>query len=319
LTVEDTAAQPALVVDRLTRRFGQTVALAELSLTLESGVVYGLTGPNGGGKSTLLRILATLERPTSGLVRVHGRDPLAEPRAVRQIVGYAGPPVGTGNLTVAEELTFAARLAGLGQAEREEAVGVMLQLVDLHDRRSRAVGTLSRGDLRRLAIARALVHDPLVVLLDGPFDGLDAAARAELRAVLGELGQLGKTLLITASALGELAGLCHAVGVLDRGRLILSGPAEELLAASAGRALRLTLAEGAESLASARTVLARHPAARDPVELDETTLLFRFDGDAGAQTALLADLIASRVPVTQLATAVEEAEAELAQLVRSGQ
>src|SRR5207248_11801924 len=108
------------------RGYGRTLALDGLSLSLESGVIYGLTGPNGGGKSTLLRVLATLERPTSGRVSVHGRDPLTEPRAVRQIVGYAGPPNGTPNLTVAEELTFAARLAGLGQAEREEAVGVML-------------------------------------------------------------------------------------------------------------------------------------------------------------------------------------------------
>src|SRR5439155_23458109 len=108
---------------------------------------------NGGGKPTLLRILATLERPTAGALHVHGRDPLAEATAVRQIVGYAGPAVGTANLTVVEELTFAARLAGLGRAEREESVGVMLQLVDLHDRRHRMVGQLSRGDLRRLAIA----------------------------------------------------------------------------------------------------------------------------------------------------------------------
>jgi ABC-2 type transport system ATP-binding protein len=316
LSVEQ-AVTPALVVERLTRRFGRALALDDLSLSLESGVVYGLTGPNGGGKSTLLRILATLERPTSGRISVHGRDPLTEPRAVRQIVGYAGPPTGTPNLTVLEELAFAARLAGLGQAEREEAIGVMLQLVDLYDRRHRAVGTLSRGDLRRLSIARALVHDPLLVLLDGPFDGLDAAARAELRAVLAELGQLGKTLLIAAAGLGELSGLCHAVGVLDRGRLVMSGPTEELLAASAGRRLRLTLAASPEGFASTRAVLARHGAAREPLELDEETLLFRFDGDAAAQAVLLADLVASGVPVVQLAPAVEEAEAELAQLVRS--
>jgi ABC-2 type transport system ATP-binding protein len=313
LTLEGTAA-PALVVERLSRRYGQTLALDDLSLSLESGVVYGLTGPNGGGKSTLLRILATLERPTSGRVSVHGRDPLAEPRAVRQILGYAGPATGTPNLTVVEELAFAARLAGLGHAERDESVGVMLQLVDLHDRRHRTVGTLSRGDLRRLSIARALVHDPLLVLLDGPFDGLDAAARAELRAVLGELGQLGKTLLIAAAGLGELSGLCHAVGVLERGRLVLSGPTEELLAASAGRPLRLTVAAGAEL---ARAVLSRHAAVRDSLELDEQTILFRFDGDTDSQAALLTDLVASGVPVVQLAPAVEEAEAELAQLVRS--
>jgi ABC-2 type transport system ATP-binding protein len=312
---EGSVAVPALVVERLSKRYGQVVALDDLSLTLESGIVYGLIGPNGGGRSTLLRVLATLERPSAGQVRVHGRDPLTEARAVRQIVGYAGPPTGTPNLTVVEELAFAARLAGLGQAERDEAVSVMLQLLDLQDRRHRPVGTLSRGDLRRLAIARALVHDPLVVLLDGPFDGLDAAARAELRAVLGELGQLGKTLLIAAGGLSELRGLCHAVGVLDRGRLVLSGPIEELLAAGAGRPLRLTVTGG---LGAARAVLARHADARDPIELDEETLLFHLDGDAGVQAALLADLIASGVPVVQLVPALDEAEAELAQLVRSG-
>jgi ABC-2 type transport system ATP-binding protein len=314
----DESAAPALVVERLTRRFGRVLALDDVSLALEPGVVYGLTGPNGGGKSTLLRILATLDRPTAGRISVHGRDALAEPRAVRQIVGYAGAPAGAPNLTVLEELTFAARLAGLGSAEREESVGVMLQLVDLHDRRHRAVGSLSRGDLRRLSIARALVHDPLLVLLDGPFDGLDAAARSELRAVLAELGQLGKTLVIAAAGLAELSGLCHAVGVLDRGRLVMSGPTEELLAASVGRPLRLTVAAGAESVAAARTVLARHQSARDPVELDEATLLFRLAGDAGSQAALLSDLVVSGVAVVELAPAVEEAEAELAQLVRGG-
>ncbi|MSQ37814.1 MAG: ABC transporter ATP-binding protein [Chloroflexi bacterium] len=313
---EEAAAVPALVVERLTKRFGATLAIDDLSLALEPGTIYGLTGPNGGGKSTFLRVLATLERPTSGQVRVHGRDPLADPRAVRQIVGYGGPPRGTPNLTVAEELAFVARLAGLGHTEREEAVAVMLELVDLHDRRHRPVGTLSRGDLRRLSLARALVHDPLLVLLDGPFDGLDAAARAELRAVLAELGQIGKTLMIAASGLAELAGLCHAVGVLDRGRLVLSGTVEELLAASGGRPLRLTTAGGLER---ALVILAGQTTARDPIEIDDRTLLFRFDGDADAQAALLADLVAGGVLVTQLSPALDDAEAELAQLVRSGQ
>jgi ABC-2 type transport system ATP-binding protein len=311
----DNAVQPALVVEELSKRYGHAVALDGLSLSLEPGVVYGLTGPNGGGKSTLLRILATLDRPTGGVVRVHGRDPLAEPGAVRQIVGYAGPAVGTANLTVAEELAFAARLAGLGRAEREESVGVMLQLVDLHDRRHRMVGQLSRGDLRRLAIARALVHDPLLVLLDGPFDGLDAAARAELRAVLGELGQLGKTLVI-AAGLAELEGLCDEVGVLDRGRLVLSGPPAEVLAGGAsGRPLRLTVAGDLEG---ARSTLAAHALVRDVLPLDEQTLLVRFAGDEADQVALLAALVGAGVAVVQLAPAVEEAEAELSRLVRAG-
>lgn len=307
---------PALSVEGLTKRYRATLALDGISLSLDAGAVYGLTGPNGGGKSTLLRILATLERPSGGSIRIHGRDPIAEPRSVRRLIGYGGSAGATTGLTVSEELAFAAQLAGVGRVEREDSVAIMLQLVDLHDRRNRRVEELSRGDLRRLAVARALVHDPLLVLLDGPFDGLDAAARTELRAVLAELATLGKTLLISAAGIAELSGLCDAVGVLDRGRLILSGPTDELLAASdPGRPLRLTVAAG---LDAAQAILLAHSLVRDPQPLDDITLLFRFDGDPTSQAQLLADLIAAGVQVAQLAPALDEAEAELARLIRSG-
>jgi ABC-2 type transport system ATP-binding protein len=307
---------PALEVEDIVKRYGRTTALDGVSLQLAAGAAYGLAGPNGAGKSSLLRILALLERPSAGRMRVLGVDPLVDPGAARRLIGYAGPPTGTPVFSVAEELDLAARLRGVGAAERRETVGVMLQLVELHDRRHRPVGVLSLGELKRLALARALVHDPAVLLLDGPFDGLDAGARAELRAVLAELPLMGKTLLVTGPTVAELAGLCDEVGLLERGRVVMSGPAEQLLAGGEpGRPLRLTVAGGAPT---ARRLLEQHPAASAVTPLDDATLLFRLQGDAAAQASLLAELLAAGVAVAELATAREEAEAELARAGRHG-
>lgn len=228
MTEAPEAVALALDVDGLTKRYGAVVAVDEVTLALPAGTFYGLTGPNGGGKSTLLRLLATLERPTAGSVRVFGDDPLVTPLAVRRAIGYAGPPVGTPELTVQEEMAAAARLSGLGRLEREESVATMLQIVDLHDRRGRRVGELSRGDRKRLAVARAMVHDPSLLLLDGPFEGLDDRARAELRAVLAELAALGKTLIVAAETAAELSDLTHAIGVIDAGRLRAVEPDDAL-------------------------------------------------------------------------------------------
>ena len=316
----DAAAAPAqplaLDVVGLTKRFGPVAALEDISLQLPPGISYGLAGPNGSGKSILLRVLALLERPTSGRVRVLGNDPLVDPGAVRRLIGYVGRPSGTPALTVLEELDMAARLRGVGPAERRDTVLAMLQLVDLHDRRHRRVRELSLGDLRRLALARALVHDPALLLLDGPLEGLDASARNELRAVLAELPLMGKTLLVTGATVAELAGLCDEVGLMDRGRLIASGPVEQLLG-EAGRALRLLLAD-AGSARAARAVLERHPMVSGVQPVDEQSFLLRLSGDASAQAALVTELVSAGVQVAELAPAREEAEAELARAVRSG-
>lgn len=310
------AAELALDVVGLDKRFGSFVALDDVSLQLPSGISYGLAGPNGSGKSTLLRILALLERPSRGRMSVHGRDALLDPGGVRRMVGYAGRPSGAPTLTVLEELDMAARLRGVGAAERRATILAMLQLVDLHDRRHRPVGQLSLGDLRRLALARALVHDPAVLLLDGPLEGLDASARAELRAVLAELPLMGKTLVVTGATVAELADLCDEVGLLDRGRIVASGPVDWLLGGEPGRSLRLLLVDAA-SARSARPVLDRHPAVASFQPLDDRSYLLRLVGDAAAQAKLVADLVAAGVAVVELAPAREAAEAELARAVRS--
>lgn len=309
------AAEPALLVDRLTRRYGDTLALDNVSLALAPGSALGLAGPNGGGKSTLLRIIATLERPTSGHVLIHGVDTAVDPGVARRLIGFAGPPAGAEWLTVAEDLDFAARLAGVSRADRASTIGAMLQLIDLADRRHRPLAHLSRGDRKRLSIARALLHDPEVLVLDDPFDGLDAGARLELQVVLAELTAIGKTLLVTAATLAELADVCPEVGLLDRGRLLFLGPFESVVAGGlAGRPLRLTVASDIES-AEAR--LAAHPGVGGLVRLDDAGILFRLDGDAADQAGLTAALIAAGVAIVELAPAPDAAEAELTRLVRS--
>jgi ABC-2 type transport system ATP-binding protein len=312
------SATLALDVVGLGKQFGHVNALDDVSLQLPAGLPYGVAGPNGSGKSTLLRILALLERPTRGRVRVFGVDPLLDPGGVRRMIGYAGRPSGAPGLTVLEELDMAARLRGVPAAERRETVLAMLQLVDLHDRRHRPIGQLSLGDLRRLSLARALVHDPALLLLDGPLDGLDASSRAELRAVLAELPLMGKTLVVTGATVAELVGLCDDVGLLDRGRLVASGPVDQVLGGEPGRPLRLLLAD-AVSARLARPVLERHSSVVSIQPVDDRSYLLRLVGDAAAQAGLVGDLVAAGVLVAELAPAREEAEAELARAVRSVQ
>lgn len=313
--VEETPPPPALVVSGLTRRRGNLVVLDQLALTIEPGIAYGLAGPNGAGKTTLLRILATLERPEAGTISIFGQNPFVDPQSVRRLIGYAGPPVAIPTLTVAEDLDIVARLAGLPRAERADTVNAMLQLVDLYNRRNRQVSELSRGDRKRLAITRALIHDPMLLLLDGPFEGLDVTSRGELRAVLAELVELGKTLLITAGTMAELDGLCHEAGLLDRGRLLISGPADAVLVGGeTGRPLRLTI-DSSRELAEA--LLSSNGAVHSLFALDEQRLWFRFDGDISAQAALVQQLVLAGVAVVELANGNDEAEIDLHRMVRS--
>ncbi len=313
--VDEISTPPALVVSGLTRRRGDVVVLDKLALTIEPGIAYGLAGPNGAGKTTLLRILATLERPDAGTISIFGRDPFVDVQGVRRLIGYAGPPVSTPHLTVGEDLDLVARMAGLPRAERADTVSAMLQLVDLYDRRGRQVSELSRGDRKRLAITRALIHDPMLLLLDGPFEGLDVTSRGELRAILAELVELGKTLLITAGTMAELDGICHEAGLLDRGRLLISGPADAVLVGGeTGRPLRLTI-DGTRELAE--SLLSRHSSVHSLFSLDEHRLWFRFDGDASAQAALVHQLVTAGIAIVELANGNDEAEVDLQRMVRS--
>jgi len=208
----------------LTKRYDKTLAVAGLDLDIAEGEIFGLVGPNGAGKTTILRILATLLVPSAGDAEIAGASVRRNPDAVRRVLGYMPDSFGVyDDMKVWEYLDFFGRCHGLPAARRRRVVADLLELVDLASKRDAYVQTLSRGMQQRLCLAHALVHDPQVLLLDEPASGLDPRARVELRELLRELRNLGKTILISSHILPELEELCTSIAIIDRGRVLASG------------------------------------------------------------------------------------------------
>ncbi|MBL1217447.1 MAG: ABC transporter ATP-binding protein [Planctomycetes bacterium] len=214
--------------ENLTKEFGSTVALDGLTLTLEQGDMFGYIGPNGAGKSTTMKLLACLMRPNSGSARVCGLDCATESDAIRARIGYMPDFLGVyHDLKVEEYLHFFGAAYGLRRGKRRAIVNDVLELTDLTGKREAMVDSLSRGMQQRLGIARVLIHDPEVLLLDEPASGLDPRARIEMRSLLMELGRMGKTIMISSHILSELHEMCNTIGILETGQLVFSGSIEE--------------------------------------------------------------------------------------------
>ncbi len=225
-----TNGTPLVEVRALSKRFGGFLALDSLDLTIGPGVIFGLIGPNGAGKSTTMRILATLLQPSGGEARVAGHSVTRERQAVRNLIGYMPDEFGVyDNMKVWEYLDFFAAGYGIGRERRPGLIDDLLALVDLGEKRDGYVEALSRGMKQRLCLARALVHDPQVLMLDEPASGLDPRARIELRELLKELKALGKTILISSHILTELAEMCTHIGIIETGRLLVSGEVGDVL------------------------------------------------------------------------------------------
>ncbi len=221
---------PIVETRGLTKQYGSFRALDDLNLKIEPGVVFGFIGPNGAGKTTSMRILATLLTPTAGEAWVGGYSVVREAKKVRDILGYMPDNFGVyDNMKVWEYLDFFAATYGIPTARRLGLIDDLLTLVDLYDKREGYVEALSRGMKQRLCLARTLVHDPQLLILDEPASGLDPRARIELRALLRQLGALGKTVIVSSHILTEMADICDEVGIIERGRLLASGSIAELL------------------------------------------------------------------------------------------
>lgn len=214
----------------LTKRYGKLVALNNLHLEIEEGECFGYIGPNGAGKTTTIKILATLLQPTWGEARVCGHVVGYESRKIRPLIGYVPDFFGAyEDMVVQEYLEFFASAYNIHGDQRTRIVGDVLELTDLTYKRDAMVDSLSRGMKQRLSVARVLLHDPKVLLLDEPASGLDPRARIEIRELLKELRRMGKTIIISSHILHELAELCTTIGIIEQGELLFHGPIGEVV------------------------------------------------------------------------------------------
>lgn len=215
---------PVVDIQDLYVFYGKQVAVRDLSLVIPRGEVFGFIGPNGAGKTTTIKVLATLLRPSTGEVRILGEDVVTSPQRVRRSIGYVPDSFGVyEDLTVVEYLNFFAAAYRIEREKRPGTVKDVLALTDLTDKAGSQVDALSRGMKQRLGIARILLHDPQLLLLDEPASGLDPRARIELRELLKELQRMGKTILVSSHILHELSQFCTRIGIIEAGSLVAAG------------------------------------------------------------------------------------------------
>ncbi|MFM7521677.1 MAG: ABC transporter ATP-binding protein [Planctomycetota bacterium] len=274
----------------LTKKYGDFAALEALTLKLEDGDLFGFIGPNGAGKTTTIRILATLLAPTWGEAYVCGHSIYTHPREIRRAIGYMPDIFGVyDDMRVIEYLEFFAAAYRIEGAERRRVAERSLELVDLSVKRDELVTSLSRGMTQRLGLARVLLHDPQVLLLDEPASGLDPRARIEMRGLLKRLQGMGKTILVSSHILPELADICNRVGIIEYGRLLAFGDVQDLLAQVRGRPVIRFRVAGPPAAAAA--ILERCPEAAAVAVRDGEVLVTLAEG-VGEPSALAARLVA---------------------------
>ena len=282
-----------LVLEHLRKEYKTLVAVSDLSFKLEAGDIFGFIGPNGAGKTTTIRMLATLLAPTAGTALVDGIDITRFPEEVRSLIGYMPDFFGVyDDVKVWEYLDFFAAAYKIPRAQRPKVIDDVLELTDLTVKKDSYVEELSRGMKQRLCLAKTLVHDPKLLLLDEPASGLDPRARIELKELLKELRAMGKTILISSHILPELADFCNKIGIMERGNLMLFGGVEEILAQmNGGQGLEIRLAAGDDVGRAADILLAI--AGITQVNREERLLRITFDRGMVEQHAMLKALVAA--------------------------
>lgn len=242
---------------QLTKRYGSLIAVNEINLTLKEGDVFGFIGPNGSGKTTTMRMLATLLSPDYGEAYVCGKSIYTDPQEIRRLVGYMPDFFGVyDDMTVIEYLEFFAAAYRINGPARRKRCEEKLELVDMAFKRDAMVNQLSRGQTQRIGLARTLLHEPQVLLLDEPASGLDPRARIEIRALLKRLGQMNKTVVVSSHILPELADVCTRVGMIEKGNLIVDGYVDEVMRKARQQILLYIRVK--ENLARAAGLLEKH-------------------------------------------------------------
>lgn len=291
-------------IQNLSKHFGKRAAVDDITLNVESGEIFGLVGPNGAGKTTTMRMLVTLLQPDKGEIHVEGHSVRKNPREVRRLLGYMPDSFGVyGDMTVQEYLDFFGACYKIDPAKRAALIDDLLELVEISHRRNDMVDTLSTGLKQRLGLARVLIHDPTVLVLDEPASGLDPRARVEIRELLREIARLGKTILFSSHILADVAELCTRVAIMENGKLAALGSLEQLNAhLIPHRILHINLLKtiSADQAQSTLTALPGIAAVR-PLEgfrhVEWHSLEAEFTGDDAALHALLTTLLQNGLPV----------------------
>jgi ABC-2 type transport system ATP-binding protein len=281
----------------LTKRYGKFTALDSLSLQIEKGTVFGFVGQNGAGKSTTFSILATLLAPTSGTAYINGYNVQKDTKMVRRQIGYMPDFFGVYDQLKADEyLHFYGASYGIPLDERQKLIPQLLDLVNLTHKRDSYVDLLSRGMKQRLCLARSLIHDPEVLILDEPASGLDPRARVEMREILKELKSMGKTILISSHILPELAEMCDSLGIIDGGKLVAEGSVSDIQAKLQGE--KMIIVKMIEGLDKAISFFEDDPYVSKLVRREEeNSLQFIYRGSSEEQTLLLKKAILHQLPI----------------------
>lgn len=305
--------KPALVIEHLTKRYGSFTALDDLSLSLAAGQILGLIGPNGAGKTTAIKILVGLSRPTSGTARIGDADCVTDARRIKHLVGYMPDQFGSyDNMRVREYLDFFGAAFGIPRRKRLLRIDEVMEITGTAYMRDKFVESLSHGMQQRVGVARTLLHDPHVLILDEPANGLDPQARIEMRDLLIRLAKSGKTLLVTSHILSELSRICDRVAILTHGKLRAFGTVEEIgRMVSQQRTIEAQLVS-AEQLSAAVSVVKHNiePNAEIVEAAAEAAVRFRTAASEEHLGELLAELVRAGVKVSQfreLQTDLEEA------------
>ena len=279
--------------------YGDFTAVGALDLEIKEGEMFGFIGPNGAGKSTTIRFLATLLRATRGDGSVNGYSVSGDPMNVRRSVGYMPDNFGVyDGMKVWEFLDFFAVAYQIGRTQRKQVIRDVLELLDLTHKRNDFVNGLSRGMKQRLCLAKTLVHDPPVLILDEPASGLDPRARIEVKALLKELRQMGKTILISSHILTELADCCTSIGIIERGQMLMHGPIEDVYQRIRGNVV--IKARIGDQLQKGLSIIRSNLNVRD-VQVDGEYVTIEFAEGQHQQAELLAALVSNQVEVKSYA------------------
>ena len=295
-------SDPVLLIEKLTKRYGEFTALDRLTLSLNRGEILGMIGPNGAGKTTAIKILVGLARPTSGKATIAGQDCLKNAHKIKRLVGYMPDRFGSyDNMRVREYLDFFGAAFGIRRKDRNSRIEEVLELTNATYMKDRFVQALSHGMQQRIGIARTLLHNPEVLILDEPANGLDPEARIEMREILLNLAAAGKTLIVTSHILPELSRICDQVAILHKGKLKASGPLSEVTQQfRQNRMIEVQLTSG-EDIPSAEKALAQVLGKSDGIISSVTEAIVRFRSDEAEHELgrILAKLVELKVPVTQ--------------------